>query len=123
MGIIKKGKPASKLLESIAPDIIRLLSFPKTMWWDDREFKFARPIKWILCLCGTRSIKFKIAGIKSGDFTFGPFVESPGKIKITSVPDYFSKMKKSGILYDPAQRKKMILEELKKICQRRKGTT
>lgn len=81
MGIerVKKGELASKLLLNLLPEIISSLRFPKTMVWEESRFAFARPIRWILALHGSRPVKFKLAGVSSGSNTYGLLSLSPKK--------------------------------------------
>ena len=46
------GQEVEDLLPGLLQDIIVSLSFPKTMRWADHEFRFVRPIRWIVALFG-----------------------------------------------------------------------
>ncbi|MEG3071267.1 MAG: glycine--tRNA ligase subunit beta [Candidatus Syntrophopropionicum ammoniitolerans] len=37
-------------MSTIFPDLISRLHFPKPMRWGELEFRFARPIRWIVSL-------------------------------------------------------------------------
>ncbi len=65
------GQPVVELLPGLLMDILTSLSFPKTMRWADYEFRFVRPIRWIVALFGDQIIPVEICGVKSGKFSMG----------------------------------------------------
>lgn len=65
------GQPVVELLPGLLMDILISLSFPKTMRWADYEFRFVRPIRWMVALFGDQIIPVEICGVKSGKFSMG----------------------------------------------------
>lgn len=65
------GQPVVELLSGLLMDILTSLSFPKTMRWADYEFRFVRPIRWMVALFGDQIIPVEICGVKSGKFSMG----------------------------------------------------
>lgn len=65
------GQPVVELLPGLLMDILTSLSFPKTMRWADYEFRFVRPIRWMVALFGDQIISVEICGVKSGKFSMG----------------------------------------------------
>ena len=65
------GQPVVELLPGLLTDILTSLSFPKTMRWADYEFRFVRPIRWMVALFGDQIIPVEICGVKSGKFSMG----------------------------------------------------
>lgn len=65
------GQPVVELLPGLLMDILTSLSFPKTMRWADYEFRFVRPIRWMVALFGDQIIPVEICGVKSGKFSMG----------------------------------------------------
>ena len=65
------GQPVVELLPDLLMDILTSLSFPKTMRWADYEFRFVRPIRWMVALFGDQIIPVEICGVKSGKFSMG----------------------------------------------------
>lgn len=65
------GQPVVELLPGLLMDILTTLSFPKTMRWADYEFRFVRPIRWMVALFGDQIIPVEICGVKSGKFGMG----------------------------------------------------
>lgn len=65
------GQPVVELLPGLLMDILTSLSFPKTMRWADYEFRFVRPIRWMVALFGDQIIPVEICGVRSGKFSMG----------------------------------------------------
>ena len=54
----KAGQQTAKLLETMLPNLICGLSFPNNMRWGSLDFKFIRPLRWIVALLGDAVIPF-----------------------------------------------------------------
>ncbi len=65
------GQPVIDLLPELLMDILTSLTFPKNMRWADYEFRFVRPIRWLVALFGDKIVPVEICGVKSGKFSMG----------------------------------------------------
>lgn len=65
------GAPVKELLPGLLQDILTSLTFPKNMRWADHEFRFVRPIRWLVALFGSEVIPVEITGVNSGKFSRG----------------------------------------------------
>ena len=65
------GQPVKELLPGLLLDILTSLNFPKNMRWADHDFKFVRPIRWLVALFGEEVVPVEITGVKSGKFSRG----------------------------------------------------
>ena len=117
----EKGKSSLELLSKIFPEIIRSISFPKSMRWEDKKLKFIRPIRWILALYDKKVIEFSLDGLNSGNETYGHRLLAPNKIKISSPNEYFEKLKKNYVIVDQELREKRIRRQIKQIIKEIKG--
>ncbi len=73
-----EGRPTIELLPAILEDIIRSLTFPKTMRWADHDFRFVRPIRWLTALFGDKVVPVEITGVRSGRTSRGHrFLRAP----------------------------------------------
>ncbi len=75
------GQPVKELLPGLLQDILTSLSFPKNMRWADHEFKFVRPIRWLVALFGSEVVPVEITGVKSGRFSRGHRFLRPSAIE------------------------------------------
>ncbi len=103
-----KGEKVSKVLPDIVPEIILSLHFPKSMRWGYHSIRFARPIRWLLCLYGSSVVRFDIDGIKSGQFTWGHRLLANKRVKIEHPKKYESTLKKLSVIVDQYKRKELI---------------
>lgn len=109
-----KGIKTEKLLANIFPALIKSLNFAKNMIWEETSFRFARPIRSIVALYGTKIIKFEIAGVKSSNKAYGlsSFKQTP--IIIKNPESYKDTLKNQirPILVDLDERKKALLRSI-----------
>lgn len=109
-----KGIKTDKLLAVIFPELIKSLNFAKNMVWEDSGFRFARPIRSIIALYGTKVIKFEIAGVKSSNKAYGlsSFKQTPIIIKSPEAYKDTLKNQIRPILVDLEERKKALLRSI-----------
>ncbi len=75
--VVKKveGQETLHILKEILPEIIKNISFPKSMKWKGNNVFFARPIRSILALFGDTVVPVEINGVKADKFASGhPFL-------------------------------------------------
>ncbi|NLK62032.1 MAG: glycine--tRNA ligase subunit beta [Fusobacteria bacterium] len=109
----EKGKNTEDLLPEILKKTILDINFPKTMRWGEKQFKFARPLRWILAICDNKLIPIEVAGIKSSMMTSGHRFFGEKEIEVKNIDDYFIKIKKNNVIIDIEKRKKAILDDIK----------
>jgi len=111
-----EGKETKKLLPEALKGLVEGLTFPKSMKWSDKKMKFARPIQWILALVDNELIKFEVEGYKSGLISRGHRFFGEKEFAITSIADYFEKVRANNVIIDIEERKNMIVEMINKNC-------
>ncbi len=109
-----KGIKTEKLLTTIFPELIKSLNFAKNMVWEDSGFRFARPIRSIIALYGSKIIKFEIAGVKSSNKAYGlsSFKQTPIIIKSPEAYKDALKNQIHPILVDIEERKKALIRSI-----------
>ncbi|MDP9131926.1 MAG: glycine--tRNA ligase subunit beta, partial [Nitrospirota bacterium] len=48
----EQGLPVAVVLTQALPQLLARLSFPKAMHWNQTGVRFARPVRWLVALCG-----------------------------------------------------------------------
>lgn len=115
----KKGEATARLLKELLPKLISSLYLPISMRWGSEDFKFIRPIHWIVAAYKGRIVKFELAGVKSGDTVLGHrFISGnkPKKIPATALKDikaYKAALRKLGVILDQNERKSRIAAGVK----------
>lgn len=116
------GLATATVLTEVCPALIQSLSFPKTMRWNATGVRFARPIRWLLALCGGQVVPFKIGGIASGARTWGHrFLAGAGGRAgrphvVKSVREYRDALARAGVVPEPDQRRAIIVAQLKDLA-------
>ena len=108
------GESTEGLLPEILVRVITGLTFRKSMRWSDLEFRFARPIHWLLAMYDGRIVPFRIGNIKSANISRGHRFMSPGSFSVVSLENYLAETRKHFVIVDPAERKRIILKETEK---------
>lgn len=102
-------RKTNQVLPELFPGIISSLSFPKSMVWESTGFRFVRPIRWVLALMGGNIIKFSIAGVKSGAYTYLRYGK---RIKITEPAAFVDTLRNNSIIAESNIRLKMLNQSL-----------
>ena len=114
------GKKTIELLPQILLNILQNIYFPKSMRWGYYEIKFARPIRWMLCLYGKEIVPLKIASIDASNITYGHRFLSEKPIKLTSAnwETYEALLEKNYVIVDPEKRILKTKEEILKVSEK-----
>ena len=114
--IHEKGKSSAEIFQTLLPKIICELSFPNNMHWGNLDFKFIRPLRWIVALFGAEIISFEVANVKSGKTSRGHRTLSDGDFEINSADSYISDCEKHFVIVDQNKRRAMIVEQIEKVA-------
>ncbi|MFO7952633.1 MAG: glycine--tRNA ligase subunit beta [Bacillota bacterium] len=106
------GQPAENILPELLPQLIRKISFPRPMYWQSKEVRFARPIRWLLALYNSKELPFEFARVTAGRYTYGHRFLASGPFEVKDVDHYFHCLEESYIILDQDRRKNMIREQL-----------
>ena len=113
----EEGKATAELLQSILPELICGLSFPNSMRWADLDFKFIRPLRWIVALYGSEVIPFEVAEVPSGRVSRGHRFLSQGDFEIADAESYEKACEEQFVIVDQERRKAMIREQIEKTAK------
>ena len=108
------GERTEKVLEKMLPELIVGLSLPNSMRWGDLDFRFIRPLRWIVALYGEQVVPFELARVKSSNTSRGHRFLSTGDFTIQDAAHYEEACEKAFVIVDPARRKAEIEEGLVK---------
>lgn len=114
------GQPALDLLPKFCIDLITALHFPKPMRWGDLEFRFARPIRWIVALFGSDVIPFELVGLESGKTSRGHRTLG-GPVTIENPAEYSVKMRQDFVVVDPEERRRTVWNQIQALAQKAGG--
>ena len=118
----EEGKATAELLQDLLKDLICGLSFPNNMRWADLDFKFIRPLRWIVALLDDEVIPFEVAEVKSGRTSRGHRFLSQGDFEIANADSYEKACEENFILVDQDKRKAVIREQIEEVAKANGGT-
>ena len=116
------GEPAEKVLEKLLPELICGLPLPNSMRWGDLDFRFIRPLRWLVALYGEEVVPFELARVKSGNTSRGHRFLSTGDFTIQDAAHYEEACEKAFVIVDPARRKALIEQGLAEEAKAHGGT-
>ncbi|TGE32556.1 glycine--tRNA ligase subunit beta [Desulfosporosinus sp. Sb-LF] len=112
------GLETLSLLPQLARDLISSLHFPKPMRWGDLDFRFARPIRWIVALYGTEVVSFEFVGLESGRISRGHRTLTTEPVVLSQPSDYREALRKAYVIVDPEERKREIQAQIKLLAEK-----
>jgi glycyl-tRNA synthetase beta chain len=108
--------PTTKVLQERLPGIITALPFPKNMRWDASGLRFARPIRWLVCLFGPDAVEFTLGELRSGTDSRGLRNSQSPSFRIPGPAEYEAALKAHGVIASHDARRKTIGEELSRLA-------
>ncbi|HQY58948.1 MAG: glycine--tRNA ligase subunit beta [Nitrospira sp.] len=122
----EKGQPVAAVLLQALPQLLGKLSFPKAMHWNQTGVRFARPVRWLVALCGGKVLPIHFATIKAGNLShghrvLGAKVSSPKGFAVTSIAHYLKETERHGVIVDQERRRAMILDQLASLAKSARG--
>ncbi len=101
--LIEKGKPVGSLLADYLPGWISKIQGRRFMRWGKGDFRFSRPIRWIVSLIDSEVLPFRISGcdpeIQIGNIS-RPHRLHGSKLEIKNAKSYFDQLQDLGVIVD-----------------------
>jgi glycyl-tRNA synthetase beta chain len=104
------GRDTFQILPGVLDYVVRSFSFRKTMRWGDGDFRFARPIRWLLAMFGEAVIPFKVEGLEAGNTSRGHRFLCRKEIVIERPGDYLDALREGCVLADEMERRRAVKE-------------
>ena len=110
-----QGKTTQEILPGIK-DVVESLNFPTMMKWANYDFKFVRPIRWLVSILDDEILPFQILDIKAGRQSQGH--RFLGKtVDLANPSEYEEKLQAEFVIVDAEKRKALIREQIQVIAQ------
>ncbi len=137
--ITKPGRAAEEIVAELMPRVIREFPWPRSMRWGARSapadsghsgaeaegtasLRWVRPLRSILCTLGPETeepvvVPFDVAGIASGNLTYGHRFMANGKpIRVRRFDDYVPALEAAKVVLDPERRMAIVETEAKNLA-------
>ena len=120
---VVKGLPATQILAEMLPDIMAAIPFRKTMKWGSEKVRFARPVRWIVAICGNEIVPFSYGSVRSDRITYGHRFASPGPITLESASYelYLGRLKEAKCIVDVRERRQILKEDAQEKARQADG--
>ena len=104
------GAAAVEVLAALVPDLVAALQFPRTMRWGTGDFRFPRPIRWLVALWGEDVVPCAVAGVSAGRQSSGHRTLHPGTVQLDRAEDYVDALRTAYVLVDRQERHRRIAD-------------
>jgi len=115
------GEKTIEVLKRILPELLVSISFPKSMKWGNKSFRFARPVRWLVPIFGDELVEFNKDNITCSKYSRGHRVLSQGEVEISNASDYFDKMREAYVIVDQDERRELIINQCEEIAKKVNG--
>ena len=112
----EKGGQTVDLPGDTLKGLVDGLNFPNNMHWADLDYKFIRPLRWLVAPYGQDVIDFEVANVKSGRTSRGHRFLSEGDFEIANAEDYVEACRKASIIVDQNERCEMIRQQIAEVA-------
>lgn len=110
------GCATSDVIAEFLPPLIEKMTFPRMMRWGDGRWNWIRPVHSVVALFDGLVVPFTLFGIESGRVTTGHRTLSEGRLVVTGVDDYLSKLRHAHVEPDFAVRRHILFEKAESLA-------
>jgi glycyl-tRNA synthetase beta chain len=115
------GKPAIDVLPGLLAGVATRLQFPKTMRWDGGDYRFGRPVRWLVALLGEAIVPVRAFGLEAVRASFGHRFLHPEPVEIPSPRRYVAALAAAHVLTDHRARRLAVGEQIAKAAAAQGG--
>lgn len=111
-----QGQASRDLLPKLALGWLKALDGRRFMRWGDGDWRFPRPIRWLVCLLDDQVLPLQIDNGSTtlvGDrLSRGHRILHPADVSLDHGQNYLAQLKQAGIVVDPQERRAMIEQQI-----------
>ncbi|MCC6349202.1 MAG: glycine--tRNA ligase subunit beta [Candidatus Eisenbacteria bacterium] len=115
------GRPAADVLPAMLGALAPKLQFPKTLRWDAGDWRFGRPVRWLVALLDDQVLPVRAFGLTAGRTSFGHRFLHPDAVEIASPGGYVEAMRRAFVVVDPRERRQAIERQIARLAEARGG--
>lgn len=115
------GRDVKQILAESIPGILRVLTFPKSMKWGGRDFRFARPIRWFVSLFDDAVLPFEMEGIPVDRYTRGHRVLGSDNIEIKTIDSFEDALLANYVMLSSQKRREVIRANAERLVREQGG--
>ena len=115
------GAATETLLPELLKGLVTGLSFPNSMRWGSLDFRFIRPLRWLVALYGEDVVPFEVASVKSGRVSRGHRFLGHETFTIANASEYMAACEHEYIIVDQDRRRDMIRAQIEETAKAQGG--
>jgi glycyl-tRNA synthetase beta chain len=116
-----EGRNTPEVLAELIPQWIFSLEGKRFMRWANGDLRFSRPVRWLVSLWNDQILPIQIENdgtiVKGDRHSTGHRVLHPDPVIIATASDYPKALAAAFVQVDPAQRKSVIVEQVKAVAK------
>lgn len=112
----EKAKSVAEVLEENVYELVKSISFPRSMRWRSKSIRWARPIRWFVSLLDDEILKFDAEDISVSNITKGHRSLGSNHIVIDKIENYEKLLKENYVILRYKDRKDLILRGLNRLA-------
>lgn len=110
-----KGLSSEEVLKDVT-DLAKKISFPVTMKWARKNYRYIRPVHTLITLLDDKVIPTELFDVKSSNLSRGHRFLGEA-VEISSVDDYEDRLKEVFVIADRKKRKEIIRHQITNLCE------
>lgn len=111
----EKSKSVAEVLRENVYELVKSISFPRSMRWAGKSIRWARPIRWFVSILDDEVLDFDAEGIAVGRVTKGHRTLGSNHIEIDEIQNYEKLLKENYVILKYKDRKDIILRGLNRL--------
>ena len=111
----EKSKSVAEVLRENVYELVKSISFPRSMRWAGKSIRWARPIRWFVSILDDEVLDFDAEGITVGRVTKGHRSLGSNHIEIDKIENYEKLLKENFVILKYKDRKDIILRGLNRL--------
>ena len=111
----EKSKSVAEVLRENVYELVKSISFPRSMRWAGKSIRWARPIRRFVSLLDDEVLDFDAEGISVGRVTKGHRTLGSNHIEIDKIENYEKLLKENFVILKYKDRKDIILRGLNRL--------
>ncbi|MGY0617876.1 glycine--tRNA ligase subunit beta [Lysobacter sp. A378] len=114
---VKPGAKTADLLGAIISEALAAMPIPKPMRWGDHDYRFARPVHWLVVLLGDNVVEVELLGVRSDRMSRGHRFMHDKPVWFSTPGDYVGSLRGAKVLVDADERRESIVRQVEAAAQ------
>ena len=117
----EESKSVEEVLRENVYDLVKSISFNRSMRWGGKSIRWARPIRYFVSLLDDKVLDFDAEGISVGNVTKGHRSLGSDHVEISTIDEYEDKLRENYVILSGKERRDLIIRGLNKINMEKGG--